>query len=371
MTVTRATVALVRDLESPLELTEVQIPTLESGEVLVRLRGTGVCHTDLVALEGGIPLETPFVLGHEGAGVVAAIADDVTALSVGDAVVLSFDHCTECAQCTSGHPAYCELSGAMNYFGSRLDGSTTLSENGEEVHGSWFGQSSFGTYAVASVRNAVRVDADLPLDILGPLGCGLLTGAGTVLNVLRPEPGQSLIVFGVGGVGLAAIMAARVAGCDPIIAVDLNPERLELARELGATHVVNSGETTDLGWALTEITGTGADFAIETVGLGPVVRTAVESLKTPGRAVTLGARSMENEITIDQGNLLMGRQLLGVLEGDADPHELIPRLIELWRAGQFPFDRLVEKFPFERITDAVAAVRDGKVIKPVLTFGES
>ncbi|MFC8386372.1 NAD(P)-dependent alcohol dehydrogenase [Nocardia sp. NPDC057272] len=371
MSVARATVALMRVPGASIELAEVAIPELAEAEILVRLSGTGVCHIDLAAFEGGTPLQSPFVLGHEGAGTVVAVADGVTELRVGDAVVLSYDHCTQCEQCTTGHPAYCELSVALNHGGARLDGTTTLAVGGQAVHGCWFGQSSFATYAVASIRNAVWVEPDLPLEILGPLGCDLLTGAGAVLNVLRPSAGQSLVVFGVDSAGLAAIMAAKVAGCDPIVAVDLEKSRLELAAELGATHTINSGETPDLPWDLADIVGLGADFAIETIGSGEVVRAALESLKSPGRCVTLGGRGTENEITVDLGYLLIGRQLIGVPKGDADPHDLIPRLIELWRTGDFPFDRLIQKYPFERIDDAVAAVRAGKAIKPVLIFEEA
>ncbi|MEW2395650.1 NAD(P)-dependent alcohol dehydrogenase [Streptomyces sp. NPDC046862] len=360
--------AVLREPGAELTIEEVEFGELAPDEVLVRIAGVGVCHTDLTAQSGGVPLPLPVVLGHEGAGVVHAVGDAVETLSVGDHVVLSFDSCRECATCKAGHPAYCELFAALNYFGTRLDGTATMSRGDEDVHGSWFGQSSFGAYAVASVRNTVKVDDDVPLDILGPLGCGLMTGAGTVFNVLRPAAGQSLGVFGLGAVGLSAVMAAKAAGCTTIVAVDLNPERLKLATELGATHVIDPSQTKDVGWAITEITGTGLDFTVDAVGLGSVVRQAVEALRSPGVCATLGLQGLENEMTIDQGHLLIGRTLTGVIEGDADPHDLIPRLIKLWRAGDFPFDRLVERRPFHEINEAIASARSGQVIKPVLVF---
>ena len=360
--------AVLREPGAELTIEEVEFGEPAPDEVLVRIAGVGVCHTDLTAQSGGVPLPLPVVLGHEGAGVVHAVGDAVETLAVGDHVVLSFDSCRECATCRAGHPAYCELFAALNYFGTRLDGTATMSRGDEDVPGSWFGQSSFGAYAVASVRNAVKVDDDVPLEILGPLGCGLMTGAGTVFNVLRPSPGQSLGVFGLGAVGLSAVMAAKAAGCTTIVAIDLNPERLKLATELGATHVIDPSQTKDVNWAITEISGTGLDFTVDAVGLGSVVRQAVEALRSPGVCATLGLQGLENEMTIDQGHLLIGRTLTGVIEGDADPHELIPELIKLWREGNFPFDRLVERRPFDEINEAIASARSGQVIKPVLVF---
>ncbi|CAM3704361.1 NAD(P)-dependent alcohol dehydrogenase [Smaragdicoccus niigatensis] len=361
--------ALLREYGGPLTIEDVEPNGLQSDEVLVRIVGVGLCHTDLTALKGDVPLPLPAVLGHEGAGVVEAVGDGVSTLAVGDHVVLSFDSCRECAACTSGHPAYCQLFAAMNYFGTRLDGSPTMQQGSDDVHGSWFGQSSFGTHAIASVRNAVKVDKDLPLELLGPLGCGLLTGAGAVLNVLRPQPGQSIGVWGLGTVGLAAVMAAKAAGCETIVAVDMNSDRLAIAKEFGATHVFDPTEHTDLVWEISEHAG-GLDYTVEAVGLGSVIRQALETLRSPGTCATLGLQKLENEITVDQGHLLIGRTLTGVIEGDADPHTFIPKLIELWRAGKFPFDKLIQTFPLDKINDAIDSFRSGQVVKPVLLTGE-
>lgn len=369
--VVEATVALQHAPGAPFSLESVELGPLAADEILVRMAGVGVCHTDWTAAAGTVPLPTPYVLGHEGAGTVAAVGAQVSTLAVGDQVVLSFDACRSCPQCRAGHPAYCVLSAALNYTGTRPDGTTTMTLKGRPVHGSWFGQSSFATHAVASVRNAVKVPAGSdgpPLDLLGPLGCGLLTGAGTVFRVLRPQAGQSIVVFGLGTVGLSAVMAAAVTGCAPLVGVDPNPDRRRTAEALGCTHTLDPAAVEDLGWALAEITGLGADFTVDTVGSGAVVRQALEALRTPGSCATLGLQALENEITIDQGHLLMGRTLTGVIEGDAEPRVLVPRLIELWRQGRFPFDRLVERYPFHRIEDAVAAARAGKVVKPVLVF---
>jgi aryl-alcohol dehydrogenase len=365
---TTATAAILEELDAPLQLHEVEIDAPRENEVLVRMRGVGICHTDVSAAHGSIPLPLPAVLGHEGAGVVEAVGPGVDSLSVGDHVALSFDHCRECSQCSGGHPAYCELFGPLNYFGERMDGSVTMRRGEEEVHGNWFGQSSFATHAIASVNNAVKVPADLPIELLGPLGCGLQTGAGSVLNVLDAQAGKGIIVFGLGAVGLGALMAAKAIGCDPIIGVDLNPERLAIATELGATDTINPKETDDLLWRVQELAAPGLHYSFDAVGAGPVIRQALESLRSPGHCVTVGFQGLENEITVDQGHLLLGRRLSGVVEGDADPQTFIPRLIELYREGKFPFDRLVQKFPFEQINEAIAAANAGSVVKPILVF---
>jgi aryl-alcohol dehydrogenase len=364
----RATAALLEAVGAPLRLAEIALDAPAEGEILVRMCGVGICHTDITAQEGIFPIPLPAVLGHEGSGVVEAVGPGVEALRVGDHVALSFDHCGECSQCSGAHPAYCDAFAPLNYFGTRIDGSVTMHRGEDEVYGNWFGQSSFATHAIASVHNAVRVPDDLPLELLGPLGCGLQTGAGSVLNVMGAKAGEGIIVFGLGAVGLGAVMAAKAVGCDPIIGVDLNPERLAIAADLGATHTINPSEVDDFLWTVQELAAPGLHYSFDAVGAGPVIRQALESLRTAGHCVTVGFQGLEHEITIDQGHLLLGRRLSGVIEGDADPQTFIPRLVELYREGKFPFDRLVQTFPFEQINEAIAAANAGSVIKPVLVF---
>lgn len=344
---------------------EVETTDLRAGEVLVRISGVGICHTDLTAIDGALPLPHPMVLGHEGSGTVEAVGPQVRSLQVGDRVVVSFASCGECRSCSGSRPAYCERFAALNYSGVRPDGSTTLRAGGQDVHGSWFGQSSWGTHAVVDERGAVSVDPDVPTHLLGPLGCGLLTGAGTVLNVLRPRPGQSIGFWGLGTVGLAGVMAAKAAGCETIVAVDLADDRLELARELGATHTINSSTTEKVPRVIRQETG-GLALAMEAVGLGEVVRDALTSLRSPGTCATVALQGFTNEITIDQSHLLLGRTLTGVIEGDSDPHQLIPHLVREWREGRFPFDQLITEYAFDDLATALGDLRAGRVVKPVL-----
>lgn len=364
-----ATAAVLREYGSPLRLEKVTVPELRDDEVLVRIHGVGICHTDLTAAAGGVPIPTPAVLGHEGAGVVDEVGSAVTDLAVGDRVVLGFDSCRTCRNCARGRNAYCTHFAPLNYGGVRSDGTTVLRDaTGAPVHGNWFGQSSFSSLVVATERNAVRIPADVPVTIAGPLGCGIATGAGTVLRVLRPESGSSVVVFGLGAVGMAAIMAARIAECATVVGVDPNPRRHDLARRLGATEVLSPHDEQDIGRRVRRLTGGGANYAVESVGTEAVIRQALSALASPGVCATLGLRAGRNPVSVDQTHLLSGRTLTGVIEGDVDPHRFLPELAALWRDGRFPVDELVQTFDFTKLDDALAAVASGEVVKAVLTF---
>lgn len=337
---------------------EVDVDAPRAGEVLVRIAGVGICHTDLAAADGALGLPLPIVLGHEGAGTVEAVGPGVTAVAPGDAVVLTYDHCGTCPRCRGGHPAYCERFAALNASGARADGSTALSRGGAPVHGSFCGQSSFAALALASERNAIPVATAAPLELLGPLGCSLQTGAGAVLEVLDARAGQGIVVVGLGAVGLAAVMAAAVAGCDPILAVDPDPARRALAAELGATDTLD-GSAPPRGVA---------DLAVEAVGSQEALATALRALGSPGHCATVGWRGPRNPLTVDQGHLLQGRSLTGVIEGDTVPARFIGQLLRLHADGWFPFERLITTFPFAEIGAAAEAARAGTVVKPVLVL---
>jgi aryl-alcohol dehydrogenase len=360
----KTTAAVLRDPSGPYTLEAVEIVDPGPGQVLVRVTATGHCHTDLLPRAGVLPIPMPVIAGHEGAGIVEAVGPGVTTLAPGDHVVLSFASCGSCPMCVAGHPASCDLFAPLNLFGGSLDGSVTATDAaGASVAARWFGQSSFAGLALATERNAVKIDADLPLEVMAPLGCGLQTGAGTVLNVLKAQPGDSIAVFGTGAVGSAAIMAAAAAGCTTIVGIDLHPHRLELARELGATHVVD-GRSADVAAQVTAATGRGVQHAVDTTGVRSVVEAAVASLAVRGTLALVGVS--QPDLAVAGSTLAMGKAVIGVIEGDADPHTFIPRLISLWRSGRFPIEKLIRTFPLASINEAEAAAAAGSVVKPVL-----
>ncbi|MDY6962787.1 MAG: NAD(P)-dependent alcohol dehydrogenase, partial [Pseudomonadota bacterium] len=317
-----------------------------------------------------VPVPQPVVLGHEGAGVIDAVGPGVTHLAVGDKVVLSFDSCGRCPSCDDRDPAYCHSWFPLNFGGGRLDGSTALAdEAGNPVHSHIFGQSSFASHAMAHTRNVVKVDADIPLKILGPLGCGIQTGAGTVLNVLKPRQGSSIAVIGTGAVGLSAIMAAAIAGAKTVVAIDLLSERVELAQQLGATHGFKADKGSVSEFAKAAGCEGGFDYIIDTTGSTAVCNAAVSALGPRGELALVGAYPPTMKVEAEASFMMSGgRVVRGVVEGGSDPQNFIPQLIDHYLAGRFPFDRLIEFFAFEDIAEAIAAGESGKVIKPVLVF---
>lgn len=361
------TAAVLRRPDAPYSLETLQLADPGPGQARVRIEAVGHCHTDLLPRAGVLPIPMPVVAGHEGAGVVEAVGPGVTSIVPGDHVVISYASCGACPACSQGRPFGCDLFAPLNLIGATLDGSVTATDaEGTSIATRWFGQSSFASHALATERNVVRIDPDLPFDLMAPLGCGLLTGAGTVLNTLQPSPGDSIAVFGTGAVGSAAIMAAAAAGCTTIVGIDLHDHRLELARELGATHTVR-GDVDDVAAAVTASTGRGVRLALDTTGVNSVVSAAVTSLEVGGTAALVGVAAPD--LAIPANLLSMGKTVVGVIEGDADPAAFIPRLISLWRAGRFPIEKLVTTYPLSEIDRAEQAAAVGEVVKPVLLPG--
>jgi aryl-alcohol dehydrogenase len=348
--------------EAPaLEPLELEAP--RPRELQIRLVATGICHTDLHE-HPGRHAPQPIVLGHEGAGVVEALGPGVRGFEVGDHVILSGSSCGRCPSCLANRPTYCDLAMPLCFGGRRLDGSTSLRCGDENVHSHFFGQSSFATHTVVPERTAVKVDRDLPLEKLGPLGCGVVTGAGAVIEALKIGYGDSIAIFGVGGVGLSAVMAARLVGARHIVAVDVNAGRLALARDLGATHAVHSGDA-DAAAQIRAVTGRGLRCSLNTTTVPAVHTMALEVLAMNG---TCGFVAAPRGAWTPQmfGMLAGGRQLRGILGGDAHPGLFLPQLIDYWRQGRFPFDRLLTFYRFDEIARAFADVHEGRVIKPVL-----
>jgi aryl-alcohol dehydrogenase len=357
--------AVLRTHTGPFSIENITLRDLKSDEILVRLVGAGICHTDSVVRTPGLPTAPPVILGHEGAGVVEEVGSDVDAIVVGDHVVLTFDACYNCENCRSGLPSHCSV--ARNMFASDANGTVTARDaDGEPVAARWFNQSSFARHAIATPRSAIVVDKSLPLSILGTLGCGFMTGAAAALNVMKVRRGSRIAVFGVGAVGLAAIMTAKGAGAETILAVDVHQRRLDLASEMGATATVLGGQA-DLLEDLKPLVGPGLHAFLDTSGQPSVVATGLALLQSNGIGAAVASNPTAPPLELKLSSMI-GKTLTGVKAGDCRPHEFIPKLIQLWQDGEFPFDRLIKTFPFAEINAAEAASLDGSVVKPVLVF---
>lgn len=362
------TAAIARKTHGDFSIERVQIEEPREDEVLIRIAGVGLCHTDLVARDQFIPIPLPAVLGHEGAGIVEAVGKNVTKVVPGDRVIIGFSSCGNCPRCAEHLPSYCREFPARNYTGRRADGTSGLSCAGHPISGSFFGQSSFASFALAPERNLVKVtDPDVPLEILGPLACGLQTGAGSIMRSLACPVGSSIAIFGGGPVGLAAVMAAVIRGCATIILVEPIAARRDTALELGATHVIDPAQG-DVTTSIRAILPDGVEFALETSGREQVVEAALASLTSHGMLGLVGVPPKpESSISVNLASLItFGHRIIGIIEGDTDLDGFIPELIAHYKAGRFPLDKLVAKFPLANINEAVAAQHRGECIKAVL-----
>jgi aryl-alcohol dehydrogenase len=360
--VQRIQAAVLRRRGGPMKAESLEMEGPRDDEALVRIVASGICHTDIRYVDDWYEeSDGAVILGHEGAGVVERVGKEVRGVRPGDHVVLSFQSCGHCPQCRSEHPVDCESIYDLNFGFRRPDGSNALRRS--RVRGHFFGQSSFATHVLATERNLVKVPRDLPLETLAPLGCGMQTGAGTVMNSLDVPAGASIAVFGTGGVGLAAVMAARIVGAHPIIGVDRISSRLKLALELGATHVIDTrrDSVTD---GIRAATGSGVDYVVESTGSDRLYRLAVVLLNPKGTAAYVAGENGPD-------SLPGGRRALSIVQGDAVPQTFIPKLIALYRKGLFPFDRLERFYDFGQINRAIADARCGRAIKPVLRVSEA
>ena len=363
----KITAAIVRERGGAFAIDQLDLCDPRADELLVEIAASGMCATDLHGRDGYYPeMPYPAVFGHEGAGIVRAVGAGVTAFKPGDHVVMSYPWCGTCPNCRTQRQTYCLHAGPLKHGGTRADGSTLHSQGGRPVYSAFFQQSSFGNYTIANERFAVKVPDSTPIELLGPLACGGQTGAGAVLNVMKPKPGDSFAVFGVGAVGLSGLMAAKIAGCDPIVAIDVHEHRLTLARDMGATHTINHSGRSDVVAAIKNITGLGARYTLETSALSAVFREAVEALMPAGTCVLLGSSPAETEATFNMRHLQNGRVVRGVIQGDSVPKEFIPQLVDHIAAGRFPVDRMITFYALADINRAAAESAAGKTIKPVL-----
>jgi aryl-alcohol dehydrogenase len=356
--------AVVFEKGQPFQIKEIDLDSPKEGEVLVKIAACGICHTDDAARQQIIPVPLPAVFGHEGCGVVEDVGPGVTSFKKGDRVGFSYSFCGTCEACQTGKPFGCEEIRRLNFSGAQFDGSKRLHINGQEVS-SFFGQGAFATYSIVHVNNLIRVPNDIPLEMIAPLGCGIQTGAGAILNYLKPVPDSSIIITGCGSVGLSAVMAAKIAGCTTVIGCDVVDSRLEMAKALGATHTINSKNVESVVAEVKKLTRTGTDYAIDCTGIGACVRQSLNCTRNLGVCVVLGATE---ELTIHVENELMspGRMLVGLVEGCSIPQIFIPKLLSYYQKRMFPFDRLITYFDFKDIEKAFEDTHQGKVIKAVL-----
>lgn len=364
----KITAAVARAAHADFTIEELELDAPRENEVLVRIVGVGICHSDLSARNGEIPTELPVVLGHEGAGIVEQIGAAVTSVQPGDHVVISFATCGECPACQNDQKNYCEAFPPLNMLGTRLDGSKALRKGDEMISSHFFGQSSFANYALAYESNVVKVRHDAPLELLGPLGCGVQTGAGTFMRAFACETGSSALVAGGGAVGLSGVLGAVVQGCHPIIVVEPHGGRRALALQLGATHTIDPLAVNDLSAAVREIVPHGVNYALDTTSMQPVLDGIFGALTAGGKLGIVGIpKNPEMKAGFSILSFLLGGYTVkGICEGDADPQELIPTMVDLYMAGKFPFDKMCQMYELADINKAVAANGDGSCVKAIL-----
>jgi Zn-dependent alcohol dehydrogenase len=362
----RTTAAVLAGRGERFTVEDVEIDEPRPGEVLVRLIASGVCHTDAVAQQGDLPFPVPGVLGHEGVGRIEALGDGVVGHQVGDTVLLGWPWCGRCRNCLAGQPRYCLQLAPLLIGGGRTDGSTSLRRaDGTPLHSHFFGQSSFAEHAIVGPSSLVPFSTTAAPEAVGVLACGIATGAGAVLNTLDLGPGDSLVVFGAGAVGLAAVMAARLTPATTIVVVEPNAARRALASKYGATEVVDPAAV-DVVPAIHEICAGTADAALDCTGIPAVIRQAIDSVGMLGTAVLIGAAPAGAEFSADHLTTLWGKRIVGTLGGESQSPRLVPALLALHDQGRFPFTDLIQYFPRGEINEAMEASRRGDVVKPVL-----
>ena len=350
----------------PLVLEEVELGAPRAGELLVRVAAAGVCHSDVSVVDGSRIRPLPMALGHEAAGVVEEVGAGVRDVKPGDHVVMTFvPSCGQCPECAAGRPALCAPAAVANGAGTLLHGPSLLRDREGKVIHHHLGVSGFARHAVVARESAVVVPRDVPLQVAALFGCAVLTGTGAVLNTAAVRPGQSVAIFGLGGVGLASVLGAAVASAWPIIAVDPVPAKRELARQLGATAVF-SPEEAEKG--VKDLTGGGAEFTFEAAGVPAVMEAAFRSARRGGTTVAMGLPHPSRTVTLPALAFAgLGQTLTGSYMGSAAPQRDIPRYVALWKAGRMPVDRLQSAtLPLEKINEAFENLAAGAAVRQVL-----
>lgn len=354
---------------NPLVIEELQLADPGPGEVLVELAGAGLCHSDLSTIDGSRPRVMPMVMGHEASGIVREVGPGVHDLLPDDHVVFSFvPLCGHCIPCATGRPALCEPGAKANIAGTLLSGRRPFhNASGAEVN-HHLGVAAFSEYTVVAQESLIKIDSQLPLSTAALFGCAVMTGVGAVVNTAKVEPGSSVAVFGLGGVGLSTIMGARAAGAESIFAVDLLPDKLELAAQVGATHLINASEE-DPVLMLKDIMQ-GVDYAFESVGNEHVLQQAYSATKRGGTTITIGLPHPNKMFSIPAVSLVAEeRTIKGSYMGSAVPRRDLPRFIAMYQAGLLPVDKLLSRtIPLDDINAAFDDLATGAAVRQVVTF---
>ncbi|HMM15736.1 MAG TPA: NAD(P)-dependent alcohol dehydrogenase [Parvibaculum sp.] len=366
----QVTAAVARAADAPFTIETVELEDPRADEILVRVVGVGLCHTDLVFKAAGV-IALPAVFGHEGSGIVEKVGANVTKVKQGDRVAITFRSCGACDRCEKGQPAYCRTMPMLNYIGMRPDGTKAIQAGEEKIAGNFFGQSSLATHCLTYERNVVKVPEGVPLELVGPLGCGVQTGAGGIMRSLACEAGSSVLILGGGAVGLSAVMGAVVQGCKTIIVLEPHEARRALALELGATHAIDPAAAPDLGAAVRAILPNGVDYAFDTTGIPAVLQATMACLGSHGVFGIVGVCPPGTPVPGDLSSVITyGHTIKGIIEGDSDPDVFIPEMIELYRQGRLPFDKLIRTYPLSEINQAIADQHHGDCVKVVLLTGQ-
>ncbi len=358
--------AIIANAGAQFTIEDIDLDEPRVDELVVRIAGVGLCHTDLVFAQGGGTLELPAVLGHEGSGIVESVGSSVTKVEPGDRVALSFRSCGDCDRCHSGDPAYCRSMPMLNFAGLRDDGSKSMSNADGAVSGNFFGQSSFANFALTYERNVVKLPDDVPLELMGPLGCGIQTGVGGVTRSIQATKGSSILITGGGSVGLSAVMGAAINECAVIILAEPMLDRQSLGQELGATHVIDP-TSVDLVEAVRKICPQGVDFAFDTTGIPAVLESVTGCLGSKAVFGIVGIAPPDTKVPGELMNVMtFGHTIKGIIEGDSNPDEFIPELVEHYKAGRLPLEKLIKTYPLAEINKAIKEQSEGLCVKPVL-----
>ena len=361
--------AVVREINK-LTIEDVELDAPKPYELLVRIQAAGVCHSDLHTYRGELRAAPPLVLGHEGAGIVEAVGADVTNYKPGDRILVNWlPSCLHCPACLRGQSNLCERFPSTTLIALLPDGTTRLHTQDGVTLKHYLSSATMAEYAVIDEAGAIPLPADVPFEVGALIGCAVATGTGAVIHTAQAEPGSSAAVIGCGGVGLSTIMGAKLAGCNPIIAVDVMESKLAFARQMGATHTVNARET-DAVEALRALTRGGPDYVFDSVGAAGTISQALKAVRPGGAATIIGMHAIKNDVPIPAGPLIaQNKRLLGSFFGSSRPHVDLPKFVELYRARRLPLDELVTKrYPLDELPQAFADMESGNVARGVITF---